>query len=346
VDLRALRVVVAIAEHGSVTRAAESLQQSNSAISHTLLGLESELEVNLFHRLPHGMALTEAGKDFVVAARRALHEAEVARRSIDAIRGVFEGRLSIASVRGLDIALADVVGEFSRRHPGVVVWVFPDQTTEGVKELVRSGRCDVGFTWSATVEAASRRVAASFPEPTPSDLQSVPVFEDPSIVLVPEDHPLAARQSLRIVDLQGQRMVTPLESSIMQPVFSSGLRPWGVELNVVAQAATNEMLLELVRAGVGCTLTLASSAAPIVGRGAVALELVDHLVNVFLMVTRSRQDPTPAARVFCELAVQHFASRAESIRNTCNGDSKIREPDAGERASKKPLRRPSTRGST
>src|SRR5437899_11386813 len=68
VDLRALRVVIAIAEQGSVTRAAASLHQSSSAISHTLLDLETEPGLDLFHRLPRGMALTDAGEVFVAAA--------------------------------------------------------------------------------------------------------------------------------------------------------------------------------------------------------------------------------------------------------------------------------------
>ena len=57
-----MRVAVAIAEQGSLTRAAASLHQSSSAVSHTLLTLERELGVDLFHRIPRGMALTDAGR--------------------------------------------------------------------------------------------------------------------------------------------------------------------------------------------------------------------------------------------------------------------------------------------
>ncbi|HUJ67268.1 MAG TPA: LysR family transcriptional regulator, partial [Acidimicrobiales bacterium] len=109
-DLRALRVAVAIAEHGSVTRAAGSLHQSSSSVSHTLLALETELGVDLFHRLPRGMALTDAGNIFITGARRTLHEAEVARHSVDDIRGLVKGRVEVGSVLGFSVALADLVG--------------------------------------------------------------------------------------------------------------------------------------------------------------------------------------------------------------------------------------------
>jgi LysR family nitrogen assimilation transcriptional regulator len=292
VDLRALRVVVAVAEQGSITRAAASLHQSSSALSHTLLGLEAELGVDLFHRLPRGMALTDAGEAFVAAARRALHEAEVARRSVDAVRGLVAGQVSVAGVLGFSVPLAELIGEFARRHPQVVVRVFPPETADGVAELVRSGACDLGFTWGAHV---------------PDDLDSVPVLVDPSVVVVPEGHPLAGRTSVCIADLRGERIVAPLATSTMRPVFDALLRRRGVEPEVVAEAANDEMVLELVRNGVGCTVTFASSAAPVLGRGAVVLEVADQPPNTFLLVTRIRQDPTPAARAFGELAVKHFA---------------------------------------
>ena len=290
-DLRALRVAVAVAEHGSVNRAAGSLHQSSSAVSHTLLALETELGLDLFYRLPRGMALTQAGEVFVPAARRALHEAEVARRSIDAIRGMVTGRVGVSAVLGFSVALADLVGGFARSYPAVVVRVLPPESTDGVADQVRSGACEVGFTWAAAV---------------PDDLDSVPVFLDPSVVVVPQGHKLAGRKTVRIEDLEGHEMVAPLASSTMRPVFDDLFLRQGVAPHVVAEAATNEMVLELVRAGVGCTITFASSAAAVTGRGAEALELIDHPANRFLLIMRARQDSTPAARAFRQMAIDRF----------------------------------------
>jgi DNA-binding transcriptional LysR family regulator len=290
-DLRALRVAVAVAEHGSVTRAAGSLHQSNSAVSHTLLSLETELGLDLFHRLPRGMALTQAGEAFVAAARRTLHEAEVARRSVDAIRGLVTGQVDVGAVLGFDVALADLIGDFARRHPSVVVRVLPPESTEDVIDHVRSGRCEVGFTWAAEV---------------PDDLDAVPVFSDPSVAVVPEGHRLAARREVRIEDLGAEAMIAPLASSTMRPVFDELFLRHGVQPNVVAEASTNEMVLELVRAGVGCTVTMASSADAVTRRGAVALGVIDQPENRFLLITRARQAPTPASAAFRQVALERF----------------------------------------
>ena len=291
-DLRALRVAVAIAEQGSVTRAAGSLHQSNSSVSHTLLALETELGVDLFHRLPRGMALTDAGDVFMTAARRTLHEAEVARRSVDAIRGLVTGQVEVGSVLGFSVALADLVGEFARRYPAVVVRVLSPESTEGVADQVRSGACQVGFTWVSEV---------------PDDLDAVPVFSDASVVVVPAGHKLAGQGAVRIEDLAGAGMVAPLGSSTMRPIFDALFLRHGVEPRVVAEAASNEMVLELVRAGVGCTVTMASSAVAVTGRGAEALEVIDQPANRFLLIMRARQEPTPAARAFRQTAVDRFA---------------------------------------
>ena len=291
-ELRALRVAVAIAEQGSLTRAAASLHQSSSAVSHTLLGLERELGVDLFHRIPRGMALTDAGEAFIVAARRALHEAEVARRSVDAVRGLVAGQVSVAGVLGCSVRVADLIGDFAGRYPEVVVRVLPPTSTDGVIDLVRSGACEIGFSWAATV---------------PDDLDATEVYSDPSALVVPEGHPLAGRAEVAVPELEGERMVAPLVTSAARPLFDALFNRYGAEPHVVAEAATEEMVLELVRAGVGCTVTFASSAAIVVQRGARAVAVSDHPPNVFQILTRSRQVPTPAAQAFRDFAVQRMS---------------------------------------
>jgi DNA-binding transcriptional LysR family regulator len=291
VDLRALRVVVAIAEEGSVTRGAKILHQSSSAVSHTLLGLEAELGVDLFHRLPQGMALTDAGEAFVVAARRALHEADAALGSVDAVKGLLRGQVRVATVFWFEIPLADLVGEFCVRHPGVIVSVSAPDTTNAVTGLVRSGACDVGLTWSTSIS---------------DDLIGTRVFVDQGVVVVPAGHRLAGYSQITLADLAGERIVAPLQRSMMRPLFDAVFRNGGVEPQIAAEAATNDLALELVRAGVGCAVTVASSVGPVAGRGAVAVAIVDQAPIETLLVMRSRQEPTPAARAFRDLAVERF----------------------------------------
>lgn len=262
------------------------------------------------------MALTDAGEVFVEAARRALHDAEVALRSVDAIRGLVAGRVSVASKSGFATALADLIGEFASRYPEVAVRAYPSESTDGVIELVRGGVCDVAIAWNVTV---------------PDDLEATRMSVIPSVVVVPEGHRLAERRSVRIGDLDGERMVAPLATSNMRPVFDALFRRHGVEPRVVADAATNEMVLELVRAGVGCTVTVEPNAAGVLGRGAHALEIEDQPPNQVLILMRARQEPTPAARAFRALALARFAVSAKGASGR-EGDVGTSPPPAGQDA--------------
>ena len=156
------------------------------------------------------MALTDAGEAFVDAARRALHEAEVARGSVDAIKGLLRGHVRVATVFWFETPLADLVGEFCRRHPDVIVSMSAPDTTDAVSGLVRSGVCDVGLTSSTNVS---------------DDLIGIQVFTDQGVIVVPAGHPLADRTQITISDLAGERIVAPLERSMMRP-FRRGIPPW------------------------------------------------------------------------------------------------------------------------
>jgi DNA-binding transcriptional LysR family regulator len=286
VDLRGLRVVVAVADYGTLTAAAESLHLSPSALSHALARTEASLGVDLFHRLPRGMALTDAGKAVLGPARRALREVELAREAAGAVQGVLRGELSIVSVRIFSVPLASVVARFSLVHPGVVVRVESGETEPAVARSVESGRCDIGFSRSRGV---------------PAGLSSEPVMEEHPVLVVPAGHPLARRTVVTIDDLAGERMVVPSARTRARSSYDHLFRTHNVDIEVVAEGATHEMVLELVRAGIGCTVTAGYSVGPVVGRGAVAVTL-EGLPPSIVVIVRRHGELTPAARAFWDLA--------------------------------------------
>lgn len=296
-DVRSMLVFVHVADYGGVTRAAEALHLSSSAVSQTLVGLERELNVGLFHRLPRGMALTDAGEALLTPARRVLHETELARRSVDAVRGLLTGQLTIAAISGMSVALADLLGEFSERYPDVLLRVLQPESPDVVLDEVRSGVCEVGLTWvSAGVE----------------DLQAWPGVVDRAVVVLPQGHRLAGATTIDHNELEGERVIASLETSTMRPLFDSIFVSHGVKPKIVAEAATNEMVLELVRAGVGCTITFGSSVRPVVNRGVVTVPFEAPRPMDIQLVTRLRQEPTPAARALIELAAARGRSAGAS----------------------------------
>ena len=95
----------------------------------------------------------------------------------------------------------------------------------------------------------------------------MPVAVERIALVVPAGHRLDGQGPVSLAELNGEPLVGPLPTSSLRPLFDAGFRAVDVEPRVVAEAATHEMMLELVRASVGSTLSLVSGAATVEGRG-------------------------------------------------------------------------------
>jgi DNA-binding transcriptional LysR family regulator len=118
-DLRQLAVVVAVAEEGGFTAAAQRLDTVQSTVSTVVRALERDLGTPLFHRTTHRVALTPAGEAFVPAARAALEAVERARAAVSPVHG----QVRLVLVPGLLLDLHRVLAALRDAHPGLVVEV-------------------------------------------------------------------------------------------------------------------------------------------------------------------------------------------------------------------------------
>jgi LysR family transcriptional regulator, transcription activator of glutamate synthase operon len=121
-DVRQLRCVEAVARHRHFTRAADELHVAQSALSHQVSRLESELGIALFDRTSRRVTPTEAGLAIAARARRVLAELDEARQEVDQLRGVLRGRIWIGPLlRAGDLDVPGVLARFSQEHPGLEV---------------------------------------------------------------------------------------------------------------------------------------------------------------------------------------------------------------------------------
>ncbi|MET8851041.1 LysR family transcriptional regulator [Amycolatopsis sp. NPDC004625] len=118
-ELRQLAVVVAVAEEGGFTAAAQRLRTVQSTVSTVVRALERDLGTPLFHRTTHRVVLTPAGEAFVPAARAALQAAEQARAAVSPV----SGRVRVGVGPGLLADLPRVLTGLRQAHPGVAVEV-------------------------------------------------------------------------------------------------------------------------------------------------------------------------------------------------------------------------------
>lgn len=140
-----LRIFLEVAERAHVTRAAEALKMTQSAVSAALRALEVQHGVQLFDRVGRGITLTEAGRRFVPSAQAVLHQAKTAALILDDLSVQPRGRLRIeASQTVATYFLPPFLVKLKQAHPDLAVQLGVGNTSS-VARAVADGAADLGF---------------------------------------------------------------------------------------------------------------------------------------------------------------------------------------------------------
>jgi DNA-binding transcriptional LysR family regulator len=147
-DVVRLRVLAAVARHGSVTAAAKSLNYAQPSVSHHLARLEAETGTRLVERSGRGIKLTDAGRLLAGRAEEILGRLDAAEQELAAHVGQREERIRVA---GFPSALAAMVPAAAARlraeHPGVEL-LLAEAEPQGALRMLRAGRVDVALVFS------------------------------------------------------------------------------------------------------------------------------------------------------------------------------------------------------
>src|SRR3981081_1690730 len=143
-NLRQLQYLLAIADEGSFTRAAQQLLVAQPSLSHQIKSLERELGGPLLERLPTGVRLTAAGKAFLPEARAAVTHAERAQRNARSAFGLEAGELEVATVTSVAFGVLPPAFESWREHyPGTTVTPRGYAHRRALDDAVRLGVGDI-----------------------------------------------------------------------------------------------------------------------------------------------------------------------------------------------------------
>ncbi|MFD0143105.1 MULTISPECIES: LysR family transcriptional regulator [unclassified Streptomyces] len=269
-DLGRLRALHAVAVHGSVGAAAAALGFSPSAVSQQIAKLERETRTTLLERRGRGVRLTDEAHQLASTAEQLLAIVEEAEVRLEERRGLPSGRLSIgcfaSAARGL---MPRALAELATRHPALDARLTEVDPHISV-ELVERGVIDlaVAHDWDIA------------PMPVPPGVEHAVIGDDLCDVLVPRDHPMATRASVRREELADERWITQPPGSVCHDWLMRTLRATGYEPRIVHQAEENHTQVALVAAGLGIALV------PRLGRGTLPPE-----------VTPIRLDPMPTRRL-------------------------------------------------
>lgn len=237
-DIRHLNLLVAVSEEKSVTKAGERLHLSQSALSHQLRDLEERLGTPLFHRLNKRMVLTQAGERLLLSAKDVLEELKRAEHDVAQMAAHKRGTLRLSTECYTCYHwLPEKLKEFSRRYPDVDVKIVVEATHQPLQALL-NGKLDL---------------AVVSDRPKDKRLVYLPLFRDELVVIMPPDHPLAAKSYLSAKDFADQHLflyVEPKDSDL----FRLLLNPAGVTPKRVSQLMLTEAIIEMVKAGLGISV--------------------------------------------------------------------------------------------
>ena len=238
-NLRDLSYLVALADYRHFGRAAEACHVSQPTLSTQVRKLEEDLGVALVERAPRHVMLTPVGADIVERARRILADVEqlreTARRSADPEAGSV--RLGIFPTLG-PYLLPHVVPGIRARFPRLEL-LLVEEKTEVLIGMLRNGRLD----------------AAVLALPLHEDwLQTEFLFEEPFMLAVPANHPLAGHHALRLSELAEQNLLLLEDGHCLRDQALEVCALAGAGEKQGFRATSLETLRQMVAAGVGITL--------------------------------------------------------------------------------------------
>ncbi|MDQ0380955.1 LysR family transcriptional regulator [Amycolatopsis thermophila] len=284
-ELQQMRYVVAVAETGSFTRAAQRCLVVQSALSHQIARLERELGARLFDRTSRRVRLTAAGEAFLPQARQCLDFASRAAAEVAAAVGEVRGRLTVGVIPTVAaVDLPSALRVYRQRYPQVRVRLRMAPSHELV-EQVREGAVDVAFL--------------GLPLTTrPEGVRGRELAHDRHVAVVAPEHPLATGAGTDLRTLAGEEFVDFPAGSPGRTQSDQAFAAAGLTRNVAFEVTTAELMAGLVREGLGVAMLPSTYAPRLAGVATVPVTdapgRIEHLVW-------STAGLTPAAAAFVEV---------------------------------------------
>lgn len=292
---------MAVAEELNFSRAAGRMYLSQPALSQQIHKLEQELGVGLFDRTRNRVELTEGGRVLLEGARRILGQVEQTTRATREAGGAERSHLGVGFPEYANHTLvADILQAFQRRYPYVDLEeheLFTLQETLQQVDKLREGSLDAGFLLAPVAD---------------EELESQHVLDIELVAAIPEEHPLAASDEVRMQDLAEERII--LFSRRFHPYCydyvvgccrEAGFEPDVVQRNerqLYSGATTYRMVASGVGVGIVARPLVSTSRLP----GVIFKPLIEPTPVLELAVTWRKGGSSPNLQAFLEV-VREFA---------------------------------------
>jgi len=283
-DLILIESLLAVAEAGTITAAAERVNVSQSALSRRLQQLEIELGADLLVRGRHGVELTELGRTTARHGRSMLDRYELLRRDIAEHLGLRDGTVRVGGGATVtSFLLPAAIAAFQQAHPGIRFYVKEAGSHE-VAAAVAAGELELGVV--------------TLPIRVP-DVEVADLVRDDIVLVGRSDHPLASgRVTAR--DLRGQTFIAFEPDSVIRHIIDRRLQSAGIEVEIAMELRSIPSILRMVATtqSLAFVSSLSLSTEPNVTVIPVRSLSISRKLGV---VTRRAFPLSPAAQRFSEI---------------------------------------------
>jgi LysR family transcriptional regulator for metE and metH len=302
-DSRHLRLIAEVAHTESVTRAADRLNVTQSAVSHQLREIEAHLGTPIFIRSGRRMLPTPAGRIIVEAAGAVLGTIDRVEAQIEQLARHAAGELRVCTHCYTGYSwLPSLVEGLRRRYPSFVLQVVPEYTMDPIAALL-DARLDVAIM---NDESDDRR------------LRHRELFDDEHVAVVPLSHPWASRKFVTPDDIAREPLYLFSRSLENSFIVRKVLRPAGLTPANATYLQLPEGIIEMVRAGMGATVLPKWSIAHALAAGGIKAVRItpSGVFRKWYAVTLADVAPTPVMEEFIRLLIQQTLTPARITRRS------------------------------
>jgi DNA-binding transcriptional LysR family regulator len=250
-DVRRLEMLLEVARTGSFAAAAESMSFTPSAVSQQMCALERATKVVLFSRGARGVTLTEAGRSLCLHAEAVTRRLAEAEAELQLMGGLSDARLRFGSFTSATAAFtAEAYRIFRERFPDAEACFSDGEPYENLA-LLSENKLDLAVVfelddWPCHIDY---RGISTCREP---QFECLSLFDDPYLLVLPVDHPLAAQETIALAQLTGERVLAapPWDRTLRKICAEEGVEP---DFDLSCQGTGFEALQALVSIGHGLT---------------------------------------------------------------------------------------------
>lgn len=282
-DIKRWKVMLAVDDYGSFTRAGEELGYTQSGVTQMMKALEKEVGFSLYIKNNHGVTLTDEARSLIPSVRALLNADETIRQEIASFKGAQIGTIRIGTYLSCSIHwIPKIIQEFHRTHPDIHFKIVEGLEGE-LADWIQERRVDIGFL--------SRQEGHHY--------EFLPVMDDELFAVLPGDHPFALYDEIPIEKFDG----VPFVATEFAPGndLHRVLRQYGVKPDIRYVSINEFSVLSMVEHGLGITilpgLLLRGQTGSFVCR-----RIAPDVYRQLGLAYTSFGDLSPASRIFLEYA--------------------------------------------